>query len=578
MTNNQEEFIVLSTQIGQHLTQNNLTVSTAESCSGGLLGHILTSVSGSSSYYVGGVIAYSNAVKAAALGVSHETLLHHGAVSHETAQEMAAGVRNRLGAAIGLSTTGIAGPTGGTPDKPVGLVYIGISTENETRSIECHFDGSRDFVKESTVLKVLQILMESLTQMGEQAAIATRKKKILILTGDAGMGHRSAAEAVEKALRRRFEPSCDIDIVNPLDHPKVPGFIRESESDYDKIVKKLPELYQFGYDVLDSNLPATMVENSYVLVLFEAMREIINTSSPDLIITTYPLYQAAIEAVNKVKRKDIPLVTVVTDLVTVHKIWFNKHTTLTIVPTQTVLGKAMESGVRQSQLMTLGIPVNPRISDLQYEDPSELRGSLGLDPKLKTLLIAGSPRIAKLDEKIAAIDQSPASFQMIVVSGGDSKLFKTLQIKDWRHPVKVFDFVDDMPLLMRAADLIACKAGGLIVTEALASGLPLLLIHALPGQEIGNADYVVKNKAGTLCKSNKEIRDTLTDWLEEPHNDLKNIAENAIMLGRKDAASLVADKVWTLLNTYQPKPVTPLIQQRIDKLQAMLARFNIPGI
>jgi PncC family amidohydrolase len=161
---NQEQLLTLSSKIGKLLTQQDLTVSTAESCSGGLLGHTLTGVSGSSAYYVGGVIAYSNAVKEALLGVAHETLLQYGAVSHQTAREMAAGVRERLGAAIGLSTTGIAGPTGGTAEKPVGLVYIGISTQNQTQSFECHFKGDRENVKESTVIQVLQTLLDMITR------------------------------------------------------------------------------------------------------------------------------------------------------------------------------------------------------------------------------------------------------------------------------------------------------------------------------------------------------------------------------------------------------------------------------
>ncbi|MCB2209671.1 nicotinamide-nucleotide amidohydrolase family protein [bacterium] len=150
-----EKLIKQSIKVGEALTQAGLTVATAESCTGGLLGHILTSVSGSSAYYAGGVIAYSNAVKEALLGVGHETLLAHGAVSHETAREMAAGARKKLNADIGLSTTGIAGPTGGTAEKPVGLVYIGISTAEETESFECHFDGNREEVKEQTVEKLL---------------------------------------------------------------------------------------------------------------------------------------------------------------------------------------------------------------------------------------------------------------------------------------------------------------------------------------------------------------------------------------------------------------------------------------
>lgn len=147
--------IAISQQLGQALTEQQLTIATAESCTGGLLGHLLTSVSGSSGYYLGGVIAYSNEVKESFLGVRPETLAAHGAVSEQTAKEMAAGVRERIGSDIGISTTGIAGPTGGTPEKPVGLVFIGISTAEETVAIECRFKGSRGEIKESTARTLL---------------------------------------------------------------------------------------------------------------------------------------------------------------------------------------------------------------------------------------------------------------------------------------------------------------------------------------------------------------------------------------------------------------------------------------
>lgn len=569
ITLGQTHLFELSSQVGELLTLKSLTVSTAESCSGGLLGHILTGVSGSSNYYLGGIIAYSNGVKAASLGIRYETLLKYGAVSHETAREMAAGARERLGAAIGLSTTGIAGPAGGTPEKPVGLVYIGISTEYQTQSFECHFTGDREEVKESTVERVLKILLDTIKKADDGNPIVARKKKILILTGDAGMGHRSASEAVQKALGQKFGRFCEVEIINPLDHPKVPGFIREAESDYDKIVNRMPDLYQFGYDVSDANLPSTLMETSYVLVLFEAMREILTATSPDLVITTYPLFQAPVKAVFQLKKIDIPLVTVVTDLVTAHHVWFNKNATLTIVPTEAVYERALEAGMTPNQLMTLGIPVNPRISDLQQKDQSEFRKALGFDPELKTLLVAGSPRISKMEEKLAVMDQCQRPFQMMVITGGDDQLYKSLKSKTWQHKTQVFDFVDDMPAMMRAADLIACKAGGLIVTESLASGLPILLIQALPGQEIGNADYVVEHNAGAFCKTNEEILETLTDWLGGSQDRLKQIAENARQVGKKDASFLVADKVWTLLNAYQPRPVTPLTQKRTDGLKAL---------
>ena len=113
----------------------NKTIATAESCTGGLIGDRLTNVSGSSSYFKGGIVAYSNAVKEEAVGVSKATLESVGAVSEETALEMARGVREKLNADIGISTTGIAGPTGGTEEKPVGLVFVGLSFEGGKKHI-----------------------------------------------------------------------------------------------------------------------------------------------------------------------------------------------------------------------------------------------------------------------------------------------------------------------------------------------------------------------------------------------------------------------------------------------------------
>lgn len=162
-----KELELLSSQIGRILTIKGLSVSAAESCTGGLLSHVLTNVSGSSQYFVGGVVAYSNQIKESILGVSPNTLLQHGAVSKETACEMAAGIREKFGTDIGLSTTGVAGPTGGTPTKPVGLVWIGFSTQVNTHAIECHFKGGRDGVKINTVEKILTLLLEDLEEKNE---------------------------------------------------------------------------------------------------------------------------------------------------------------------------------------------------------------------------------------------------------------------------------------------------------------------------------------------------------------------------------------------------------------------------
>jgi len=133
--------------VGGLLRERGLTVALAESCTGGLVGHRLTNVPGSSAYVCGAVVAYANSAKEQLLGVRRETLAAHGAVSEETAGEMAAGARRAFGASIGVSTTGIAGPDGGTPEKPVGTVCFGLASDAGVVTRRYQLWGTRDWVK-----------------------------------------------------------------------------------------------------------------------------------------------------------------------------------------------------------------------------------------------------------------------------------------------------------------------------------------------------------------------------------------------------------------------------------------------
>ena len=144
------------------LKEKKLKVATAESCTGGMLGNLLTNISGSSEYYDRGIISYSNRAKMELLGVSKETLDRYGAVSEPVAEEMAEGIRKRSKVDIGVSTTGIAGPTGGTKDKPVGLVYVGVSTKERTIVRKFLFRGDRIENKESACNAALSMLLEVL--------------------------------------------------------------------------------------------------------------------------------------------------------------------------------------------------------------------------------------------------------------------------------------------------------------------------------------------------------------------------------------------------------------------------------
>lgn len=136
------------------LTEKNLTISTAESCTGGLVAAKLIEFPGISKSFLEGAITYSNESKIKRLNVQESTLQNYGAVSFQTAEEMATGIAKSCKTDIGLSTTGIAGPDGGTLDKPVGLVYIGIYFKGITKTKELHLDGNRETIRNVAVTEL----------------------------------------------------------------------------------------------------------------------------------------------------------------------------------------------------------------------------------------------------------------------------------------------------------------------------------------------------------------------------------------------------------------------------------------
>jgi PncC family amidohydrolase len=162
----------LEIKVGPLLRQNDLKLAAAESCTGGLIGHRLTNVPGSSDYYLGSIVAYSYEAKERLLGVKHDTLLTYGAVSQQTVLEMARGVRAvfspdfPISKIIGVSVSGIAGPGGGMPGKPVGLVWIGLSAASLEKAYRFIWDGDRLKNKELSAEMALQLLLDYL--QGEQ--------------------------------------------------------------------------------------------------------------------------------------------------------------------------------------------------------------------------------------------------------------------------------------------------------------------------------------------------------------------------------------------------------------------------
>jgi len=370
------------------------------------------------------------------------------------------------------------------------------------------------------------------------------KKNILILTADAGFGHRSTANALARAFELRYGDAAAVTIVNPLDEEGAPPFMRDAESDYDKLATQWPGFYKLGYKMTDLALTTSVTETAYVLMMYDLIARLMKENRPDVVVITFPTYQYPVAAYRRLSGHNVPMVTIVTDLMSLQKVWFSTSADLCLVPTQHAADLALERGLDAESVHVTGLPVNPALADRPSK--AEARAALGWPEDKFTVLVAGSKRVERLDEFAHVLNHAGFDLHLAAVAGGNDELYGKLQAADWHIPVSLYNFVDNMPDMLHAADCVVSKAGGLIVTESLACGLPLLLVQVIPGQETGNAEYVVEHGAGDVVKEPLEFLEAAYHWLSGDQALLHERAGNARLAGKPQAAYDAAELAWTL--------------------------------
>lgn len=372
--------------------------------------------------------------------------------------------------------------------------------------------------------------------------MGAEKKSILIITGDAGFGHRSAAEAVRAALVHLTGDQFTVAVDNPLEDPDLPEVLRQIETGYDEMVTDDSTLYQLAYSATDAPVVAQLMQDVATTMYNRTMRKMVERWKPDVILTTYPAYtQATLRAVRDLGLP-APVDVVVTDLVSVHSLWFHKAAAQTFAPTGNVYRQALDQGLSKDQVQLTGLPVNPKIA-LETRDKQTIRKELGWDTEMVTGLIVGSARSEQTADIARLLDRSGLGIQIAAVAGGDQATEEELQATEWKGTVHTYGRVNNLPEMMHAADFIVCKAGGLITTESLACGLPLVLSEALPGQEVGNVKYVTEAGAGVWSPGPIGVLTTAFAWLTKDRSELEKCRTAAKRVGKPRAAFDVAERV-----------------------------------
>jgi 1,2-diacylglycerol 3-beta-galactosyltransferase len=411
--------------------------------------------------------------------------------------------------------------------------------------------------------------------MGDGGCMS-EKKRILILTIDAGFGHRSAANAVRDAILDQFSDCCEPLVINPLDEDRAFLLRRLGQDDYDRLVKYIPQdLYKFGYDVIRTKSLTAITTTSTVVLLYDLMRLMVEKFKPHAILATNPLYQAPLLEHFDTTGIHPPLFNVVTDMASAQRLWFNKRLNGICVPNQATRDLALQYGVIDRRLHLTGIPVSPSIFK-ETRPPQDIRRELGLEAEKMTILAVGSIRVFNLLPSLEAVNGSELPVQVIAVAGKNEKLFAGLKGINWKIPVVIKNYADNMPTLMRASDLVMSKAGGLIVTESLAAGLPLLLCEVIEGQESGNADFILSHGAAELASDPADLVKVLGRWLAEGGKLLEERKRNACEIGLPQAAYTVAGLLEKAAERgpFIGKSRSRRIQQRVEDILSESEVYN----
>lgn len=367
-------------------------------------------------------------------------------------------------------------------------------------------------------------------------------KKILFLISDTGGGHRAAARAIEEAVEYLHPGQYESVIVDVVkEHMIWP--IRLVPDTYGWITGPGRLLWAMMWKATAHHQMQRWLFACCSPFVKNSVAGYIRTLQPDLAVSVHPLMNHLGVKWLESAGLRIPLVTVVTDMVSLHPSWICPEVDHCIVPTREAWKRAIRYGMPKEKLAVHGQPVGLKFARLSGDKKTN-KQQLGIDPRRPTILMVGGGEGQRQMYRIARrIAISIGQGQLLIVAGRNSRLKKRLEEVSWEIPTRVFGFVDNMPELMGAADLLITKAGPGTISEAFISGLPLLVSGFIPGQEEGNVVYVRENKAGVYAPSVKDLIAIIHDWVTAGNPVIKELARNAAMLARPNASLDIASDI-----------------------------------
>lgn len=364
--------------------------------------------------------------------------------------------------------------------------------------------------------------------------------KILIIYATAGIGHKKAALAVKEAFDKKGKKG--VLLVDVLDYT-TKFFKLFYNVVYIFLVRYLPTLWGFFYYILDNPLIYSVLRPLRRLVNHLNSKKLIAfliTTKPDTIIATHFM---PINVVSDLKKRGVlktRLISVMTDYKS-HKFWFSKYVDSYVVGSEYTKNDLIKRGIPPDRIQPFGIPCAKSFSE--EKNIAALKSEMGLDPAKKTIFILGGGfGIGPIKRLVLYLDKVDREFQGIVVCGYNKKLYTSIEriTQTTTHKFKNYRFVNNIDELMAVSDVLVSKSGGISVTEALNAGLPMIVIHPIPGQEMRNYKFLEKHNAALKIRNPKEITRLVEGLFGS--NKLDVLKENIMEVRRINSAERVANE------------------------------------
>jgi 1,2-diacylglycerol 3-beta-galactosyltransferase len=332
---------------------------------------------------------------------------------------------------------------------------------------------------------------------------------LLFLVGDTGGGHRSAAKAVAQALERAWPGRFDPLICDPLVGPECPFRLRWFVGLYAPIIRWCPWLWGVLWRAYGSPRTLNWLRGTLLSQAYDTVAAAVEACRPALIVVFHPITAEPAVRVRDSAAALVPVVTVITDLITAHLSWRDAAVDRVVVPSAAIAGRLARDGMPEEQYVEIGLPVAAEFCQPPLTGPERraLRRSLGLRGRFLVVLTGGGEGSGGLYRRTAAILRRVDGVDVAVICGRNRVLQRRLTRLAARSGgrLTVHGFVDNMADWLRCADIVVGKAGPGTIAEATCCGAPLILTSYVPGQEKGNAEFIVSAGAGVYAPGVRQL-------------------------------------------------------------------------